>query len=59
MVYTATAVLMFAGGTVEALHGVGVKTKNLEDVAQPLSRSYVARSRAGAYASSPSSFAAC
>jgi MFS family permease len=35
--YAATAALMVAGGTVEAVWGVSAENKHLEDVAQPLS----------------------
>jgi hypothetical protein len=35
--YAATAVLMIAGGLVEATLGVSAEGKNLEDIAQPLS----------------------
>jgi MFS family permease len=37
--YAATALLMIAGGTVEALFGVSAEGKNLEDLAAPLSNS--------------------
>jgi MFS family permease len=37
--YAATALLMVAGGAVEARWGVSAENKNLEDIAQPLSSS--------------------